>query len=374
VRRTLSSAAVTVALVGAFAVGLSLTRGGSTPAGADTILAQVRTTLMQSYYRPVPANVLRQPSISAMLSALNDPYTEYLSPTQFRLLRRDTRSSYPGIGVGLLPSDSGLSVVRMKRGPAFRSGIRPGDVIVSIDGRSTVGAPFEQSVRRILGPAGSTVRLVVHRGTRVFTTEVVRARISAPAVHSKVLVAGKLRIGYVRVTAFKLGAAPVLRLTLAKLRRSNVAGIVLDLRGNPGGVFDQAVAVSSVFLDRGVIVTLVGAHSRHTYSADGHSAFKLPLVVLVDRDSASSAEIVAAALHDNRRALLVGEHTFGKGVVQTLRPLPNGAALRLTTARYLTPTGRDIDLRGIDPDLVGVDNPATKPDEALQTALGLFLR
>jgi carboxyl-terminal processing protease len=374
VRRTLSSAAVTVGLVGAFAVGLSLTRGGSTPAGADTILAQVRATLMQSYYRPVPANVLRQPSISAMLSALNDPYTEYLSPTQFRLLRRDTRSSYPGIGVGLLPSDSGLSVVRIKRGPAFRAGIRPGDVIVSIDGRSTVGAPFEQSVRQILGPEGSTVQLVVHRGARVFTADVVRARISAPAVHSKVLVAGKLRIGYVRVSAFKLGAAPVLRLTLAKLRRSNVAGIVLDLRGNPGGVFDQAVAVSSVFLNRGVIVTLVGAHSRHTYFADGHNAFKLPLVVLVDRDSASSAEIVAAALHDNRRAVLVGEHTFGKGVVQTLRPLPNGAALRLTTARYLTPTGRDIDLRGVDPDLVAVDNRATKPDEALQAALGLFLR
>ena len=373
-RRTLSSAAVTVALVGAFAVGLSLTRSGSTPAGADTILAQVRATLVESYYRPVPANVLGQPSVSAMLSALNDPYTEYLSPTQFRLLRRDTRSSYPGIGVGLLPTDSGLGVVRIKDGPGFRAGIRPGDVIVSIDGHSTVGVPFEQSVRWILGPQGSTVRLVVRRGTREFTVGVVRARISAPAVHSKLLVARKLRIGYVRVSAFKLGAAPVLRLTLAKLRRANAAGIVLDLRGNPGGVFDQAVAVSSMFLDHGVIVTLVGAHSRHTYSADSHTAFKLPVVVLVDRDSASSAEIVAAALHDNRRAALVGEHTFGKGVVQTLRPLPNGAALRLTTARYLTPTGRDIDLRGVDPDLVAVDNPATKPDEALQAALELFLR
>ena len=374
-RRTLSSAAVTVALVGAFTVGLSLTRGGSTPAGADTaVIDQVRATLLQSYYRPIPANVLRQPSISAMLAALNDPYTEYLSPTQFRLLRRDTRSSYPGLGIGLLPSDSGLSVVRIKAGPAFRAGIRPGDVIVSIDGVSTVGAPFEQSVQRILGREGSTVRLVVHRGTDVFTADVVRARISAPAVHSTLLVAGKLRIGYVRMSAFRLGAAPVLRLTLAKLRRANVAGIVLDLRGNPGGVFDQAVAVSSLFLDRGVIVTLVGAHARHTYSADGHAALKLPVVVLIDRDSASSAEIVAAALHDNRRALLVGEHTFGKGVVQTLRPLPNGAALRLTTARYLTPTGRDIDLRGVDPDLVAVDNPATKPDEALQAALGLFLR
>jgi carboxyl-terminal processing protease len=375
VRRTLSSAAVTVALVGAFAVGLSLTHRGSTPAGADTVLAQVRATLLQSYYRPVPANVLQQPSISAMISALDDPYTEYLDPTQFRLLSRETRSSYPGVGIGLLPAPGGLRVVRTKPGPAVRAGVRAGDLILSIDGWETAGAAFEQSVRRILGPEGSTVRLRIRRGNRVFSVDVIRARISAPSVQSRLLVAGKLRIGYVRLSAFRLGAAPVLRLTIGKLRRSNVAGIVLDLRGNPGGVFDQAVAVSSLFLDRGVIVTLVSAHQRHTYSASGgHGAIQLPLVVLVDRDSASSAEIVAAALHDNRRAMLVGEHTFGKGLVQTLRPLPNGAALRLTTARYLTPTGRDINLRGIYPDLVAVDDPTTRPDEALETALQLFLR
>jgi carboxyl-terminal processing protease len=375
VRRTFFSAAVTVALVGAFAVGLSLTHRGSTPAGADTVLAEVRATLLQSYYRPVPANVLQQPSISAIISALNDPYTEYLDPTQFKLLRRETRSSYPGVGIGLLPAAGGLRVVRTKAGPARKAGIRVGDLILAIDGWPTAGGAFEQSLQRILGPEGSTVRLRIRRGERVFSRDVVRARISAPSVQSRLLVAGKLRVGYVRLSAFRLGAAPVLKLTLGKLQRANVAGIVLDLRGNPGGVFEQAVAVSSLFLERGVIVTLVGAHQRHTYSArGGRSTLQLPLVVLVDRDSASSAEIVAAALHDNRRAMLVGEHTFGKGLVQTLRPLPNGAALRLTTARYLTPTGRDINLRGIYPDLVAVDNPATRPDEALQTALQLFLR
>jgi carboxyl-terminal processing protease len=373
VRRTLSSAAVAVALVAAFGVGLSLTHRGSGTAGADTVLASVRQTLLQSYYRPVPANVLQQPSVSAMLHALNDPYTEYLDPTTFRLLSRDTRSSYPGIGIGVLPVAKGLEVVRMKPGPAARAGINVGDVLVSIDGHPTAGVPFAVSVRRILGPAGATLHLELLRGGDVFGLDVVRARIEAPAVWSKVLAAEKLRIGYVRVSAFRLGAAPVLRLTLVKLRRANVAGIVLDLRGNPGGVFDQAVAVSSLFLERGVIVTLVGLHERHTYSARGGTPLKLPLVVLVDRDSASAAEIVAAALHDNRRAVLVGEHTFGKGVVQTLRPLPNGAALRVTTARYLTPTGRDINLRGVYPDLVKVDNPATKTDEALQTALQLFL-
>jgi carboxyl-terminal processing protease len=370
-----SSVAVAIALVGAFTVGLSLTHHGTPPAGADTVLAQVRATLRTSYYRPVPANVLAQPNVPALLRALNDPYTEYLDPTQFRLLRRETRSSYPGIGIGVLPVDNGLQVVRMKPGPAERAGVRVGDVIREVDGYATKGAPSDELVRRILGPKGSVVRLRLQRGTRIFERNVVREQIAAPAVHSRLLAARHVRVGYVKLTAFSLGAAPVLKLTLAKLRRANIAGIVLDLRGNPGGLFDQAVAVASLFLDRGVIVTIDSAHQKpHTYTASGHSAVRLPLVVLVDRDSASSAEIVAAALHDNRRAILLGEHTFGKGLIQELRPLPNGAALRLTTARYLTPSGRDINTRGVYPDLVAPDDPSTRVDETLQGALRLFLR
>ena len=150
-------------------------------------------------------------------------------------------------------------------------------------------------------------------------------------------------------------------------------GFVLDLRGNPGGVFDQAVGVSALFLNRGVIVTLVGAHSgRHVYTA-GRGATTLPLVVLVDRETASAAEIVAAALQDNRRAVIVGENTYGKALVQSIRPLGNGAALRLTTAHYYTPKGTDISLHGVTPDLHAVDNPSTRTDEALQAALQLFL-
>ena len=371
----LSSVAVTVALVGAFAVGLSLTHHGTTPAGADTVLAQVRATLLSSYYRPLPANVLRQPSVSALIRSLKDPYTEYLDPTQFRLLRRETRASYPGIGIGVLPVARGLQVVRIKPGPALRAGLRVGDVIVSVDGSRMAGLSYDQAARRVLGRAGSVVHLRVRRGDAVFTRAVVRTLIAAPAVHSRLLATRKVRVGYVKLTAFSLGAAPVLKLAVAKLRRANVAGIVLDLRGNPGGLFDQAVAVSSLFLDRGVIVTIDSAHRKaRTYTASGHSAVHLPLVVLVDRDSASSAEIVAAALHDNRRAVLVGEHTFGKGLIQELRPLPNGAALRLTTARYLTPSGEDINTRGVKPDLLAPDNPRTRVDETLRAALRLFLR
>ena len=360
-------------VVGAFWVGLSLSHHGTTAAGADPVLTQVRQELLHSYYRPVPANALNAPSVPAIINALHDPYTEYLDPTQFRLLTRETHSSYPGIGVSLLPARRGLVVVATKPGPAERAGIRRGDVILSIDGHSTTGSSVDTVVGRILGPRGTAVSLGIQRGMRRLLFSVVRETISAPTVQSRLLQDGELRIGYLRLSAFRLGATPVLARALAKLRRHNAAGLVLDLRGNPGGVFDQAVGVSSLFMSRGVIVTLVGAHSgRQVYTARP-GATNLPLVVLVDRETASAAEIVAAALQDNRRAVVVGENTYGKALVQSIRLLGNGAALRLTTARYFTPSGADISLKGVTPDLHAVDNPSTRTDEALQAALQLFL-
>ena len=369
------SIVVTVAIVGAISFGMSLGGGGTAPAGADTLLAHVRTELMHSYYRPVPANVLRQPSVSAMLAALHDPYTEYLNGTKLRLLERETRSTYTGIGVGVLPVPDGLKIVRVKPGPARRAGLLVGDVIISVAGTSVAKMGLDRAVGSFLGAEGTSVRVTARRGTRELRFDVTRALLAAPSVQSKLLAIDKLRIGYLRLSAFRTGAAPVMSGALHKLARENAAGIVLDLRGNPGGVFEQAVAVTSLFLDRGVIVTLIGAHAPpQVYSANTKGASTLPLVVLVDRNSASAAEIVAAALHDNRRALLVGEHTFGKAVVQSLRPLPGGAALRLTTATYLTPAGRDINLRGVEPDLVANDSPETRRDEGLEAALELFLR
>ncbi|MHB8644077.1 MAG: S41 family peptidase [Gaiellaceae bacterium] len=375
-RRTLTTAAVTAGIVGAFWVGLALTHHGtSTAAGADPILTEVRQDLLQSYYRAVPANVLNAPSISAMLALLHDPYTDYLDPTQFRLLRRETSSTYSGIGASVLPATSGLEVTQTQAGgPAARAGIRTGDLIVAVDGQATAGASLERVAGRIVGPVGRSVRLKIRRGASEIVISVVRRTIEAPSVQSRLLQDGKLRIGYLRLSAFRLGATPVLSRALALLAAENAAGIVLDLRGNPGGVFAQAVGVASLFLDHGVIVTLVGAHSgRHVYSARP-GATKLPVVVLVDHGSASSAEIVAAALQENRRAVIVGENTYGKALVQSIRPLDNGAALRLTTARYLTPSGADISLRGVLPDLHAVDDPRTRVDEALQAALHLFLR
>ena len=374
--RTLSSVAVTAAIVAAFLAGFSLTQHGTTSAaGADPVLTEVRQDLLRGYYRPLPANALNAPNVPAMLAALHDPYTDYLTPTQFRLLSRETSSSYSGIGASVLPAHGGFEVMDTKRGaPAARAGVRSGDLIVEIDGESAAGESVERAAARVVGEVGRPVELTIRRRERVLHVSVVRGVIDAPVVQSRLLQDGKLRIGYLRVAAFRLGATPNVGRAIRRLARRNAAGLVVDLRGNPGGVFDQAVGVASLFLDRGVIVTLVAAHAnRHVYSARP-GATHLPLVVLVDRDSASAAEIVAAALQDNRRAIVVGENTFGKAVVQAVTPLGNGAALRFTTARYLTPGGRDLALRGVRPDLHAVDEPGTKVDEALQAALHLFLR
>ena len=183
------------------------------------------------------------------------------------------------------------------------------------------------------------------------------------------------RWGDVRLSGFRIGAAVVLGREVRRLERQGAKGFVLDLRENPGGLLDQAVAVSSLFLDRGVVVSLAGRHEpREVLRAVGALATRLPLVVLVDRFSASSSEIVAAALRDHHRATIVGERTFGKALVQSIDPLHNGAALELTIARYYTPSGADISNVGVAPQIHAVDNERTRPDEALATALHVLAR
>ncbi len=228
---------------------------------------------------------------------------------------------------------------------------------------------------RILGPPGTTVRLELRRDGRRFELSIRRAIVRAPVVESKLVSFAGRRWGLLRLSAFRVGAAVVLRRQIAQLQREGANGLVLDLRQNPGGLLDQAVAVTSLFLDHGIVVTLAGAHSpRRVYHAFPGIATTLPLVVLVDGMTASSAEIVAAALRDNQRATLVGERTFGKAVVQSVDPLPNGAALELTVARYFTPSGDDISNVGVAPQIVAADDPATPGDEALFAALRVLAR
>jgi carboxyl-terminal processing protease len=334
----------------------------------------VRSALAARYYRPVPDSVLRLGSVRKMISALGDPYTAYLAPDAYKLVRQETASTYSGIGVSVLPSPRGFVVVSL-RGPAAHAGIHIGDTIVRIGNRDAASLPMSRAMSQILGPPGTKVHLELVRGGHRLDLHLTRAMIKAPTVHARLISFAGRRWGDVRLDGFRIGSAVVLRRELRLLQRQGASGFVLDLRENPGGLLTQAVTVASLFIDHGVIATLDGAHQpHHVLRAIRGTATSLPLVVLVDRYTASSAEIVAAALRDNHRATIVGERTFGKGLVQAVDPLDNGAALELTIAQYSTPDGSVLSGVGLIPQIRATDDPRTRSDEALATALHVLAR
>jgi carboxyl-terminal processing protease len=376
-RRTLILSAAVVVLAGPFVAGYLLSRPdvATTPVAVPTAVDQVREALAARYYRPVSAGVLRLASVDAMLSALRDPYTAYLSPLSYRLVEHDTAASYSGIGVEVLPTERGLVVVSVQDGPAKRAGVERGDVITRIGGRSVIGLDAAMALDRVVSAPGGVIELVLDRQGVQQRVEVRRGVVNAPTVQAHLVLYGGSRWGYIRLASFRAGAAKEVKQAIRRLTAKGAAGFVLDLRGDPGGLFSQAIAVSSLFLDGGPVVSLSGAHFVHEdFRATRGEATSLPLVVLDDRYTASSAEIVAAALEERGRALVVGERTFGKGVVQAVDPLDNGAALVITVASYYTPDGENISHVGVTPELYAVDDPATTRDEALLVALRTLAR
>jgi len=376
-RRALILPAAIVVLAGPFVAGYVLSRPdrATTPVALPSLVDEVREALAGRYYRPGSAGVLHLDSVNAMLSALRDPYTAYLTPLSYRLVRHDTAASYSGIGVGVLPTERGLVVVAVSPGPAARAGVRRGDVIVEIGGRTVVGLGASEALARVVGSPSGSIRLVLDRQGAIVRLSGRRSFVHAPTVQGRLVPYAGALWGYVRLASFRAGAAKLVAGELRRLDRKGAAGFVLDLRGDPGGLLSQAVAVSSLFLDGGPVVSLSGAHfAREDFRAATGEATRLPMVVLVDRYTASSAEIVAAALSERGRAVLVGERTFGKGVVQAVDPLDNGAALILTVARYFTPDGEDLEHVGVTPRLHAVDDPATPQDEALLAALHVLAR
>jgi carboxyl-terminal processing protease len=363
----------------AFAVGFTLHGGagvlaGPSPVRRQTNLDQVRVQLISRYYRNVPDRILSLPTISGILAALHDPYTVYLDPTAYKALQRETKQQYPGIGLTVSPGHGGLMVTGDWEGPAHAAGIRPGDTIVSINGSPALGQSLERMFGSTLGPNGTAIRLRVLRSGRLLSFRIVRASISAPTVTDRLLQDGPHRLGYVQITRFAAGTTVLVKHAVRKLIAGGADRLVLDLRGNPGGLLDQAIGVSSLFLSRGVVVSLESVHQPlHRYLVDRSGPpVRLPLVVLVNHGSASAAEIVAAALGEDGRAAVLGERTYGKALVQAVVPLVGGGALKLTTARFITPAGIDISHVGVMPDLPVVDNPSTRQDEVLEAAESLL--
>ena len=295
-------------------------------------------------------------AIRAMLSTLNDPYTRFLDPDEFNEMRIDTSGELTGIGIQISKDDetNNLIIVSPMEGtPAYAAGLKSEDIIVSIDDISTFGMDIDEAVSLIRGQTGTEVELGILRDGDVFYKTIVRERIEIKSVTSKINVTkGGFLIGYIRIEQFNANASKEMKEILLQFERENVSGYILDLRGNPGGLLDSSIDISRQFINNGIIVITVTRDGLRDVTKANNTALTIkPLIVLVNEGSASASEILSGAIKDNERGLLVGETTFGKGLVQSMRTLLDGSGLTVTVAKYLTPNGTDINESGIEPDV-----------------------
>ena len=283
-------------------------------------------------------------AIRDMLSNLDDSYTRFLEPKEFNQMRIDTSGELTGVGIQIVKdkeSDDLIIISPIEGTPAFDAGIKARDKILSIDDISTEGMNIEEAVKLIRGQRGTKVKLEILRGSQSFFKTLSREKIEIKSVSSKVnQTKNGLSIGYVRIKQFNANASKETRDAIKDLETKKVAGYVLDLRSNPGGLLESSIDISRHFINKGVIVSTVSKDGlKETKRGNGQALTKKPLVVLVNEGSASASEIVSGAIKDNKRGKLVGKKTFGKGLVQSMRTLVDGSGLTVTVAKYLTPNG-----------------------------------
>jgi carboxyl-terminal processing protease len=296
--------------------------------------------------------------IKTMLESLKDPYTRFLDPRAFQDENDAIDSRIVGIGINLLQKEQRLVVTRtIENSPAANSGLKEQDEIIAIDGTNSVGFSPEQAAEKIRGQEGTPVRLTVRRaGNEEHTFNIVRAQIVIHAVSYKIV---EPNIGYITLSTFiSNDAAKEFRIALEKL--SSCDGLIIDMRDNPGGLLSNSLEIADMLLEHGVIVKTVGRTGPRVDSSSGEPLTHQPIAVLVDEESASASEILAGALKDNARGVIVGTHTYGKGLVQEINKLPGGAAIHITVSRYLTPSGADINKVGVIPDIQVSDKDQQK--------------
>jgi carboxyl-terminal processing protease len=320
------------------------------------LFGDVFELVRSNYVDDVTDDTLVEGAINGMLTAL-DPHSNYLNSKNFNDMKVQTRGEFGGLGIEVSMENGLVKVVSpIDDTPAANAGLKPGDLITHLEGQPVQGLTLPEAVEKMRGPINSDITLTIRReGREAFDVKLTRANIKIQSVRSHI--EGN-NIAYVRITSFNEQTDVGLNNAMKNLKQqanNKLIGVVLDLRNNPGGLLDQAVAVSDAFLDKGEIVSTRGRRSddAQRYNArSGDIASGLPVAVLINGGSASASEIVAGALQDHHRAILIGTKSFGKGSVQTIIPLAGHGAMRLTTARYYTPSGRSIQARGIDPDIV----------------------
>lgn len=333
----------------------------SAPASqADTyellnLFGEVLERAKTSYVEEVSDEQLIQSAINGMLVSL-DPHSSYLDGKDFKYMSEQTKGKFGGLGIEVTMESGVVKIISpLDDTPAYKAGLKPGDYIVNIDDQPVVGMSLNDAVDKMRGKIGSKIKLTIRRfNEKPFDVKIVREEIKIRSVKNDVK---DEDVAYVRITSFSEDTDKMVAKAIGDAKtklKGNLKGIILDVRNNPGGLLDQAVGVSDLFLDQGEIVSTRSRNEEDTvkYNAKkGDIAEGLPIVVIVNDGSASASEIVAGALQDHKRAVILGEKTFGKGSVQTVIPLGKHGAMRLTTSRYYTPSGRSIQVKGIEPDI-----------------------
>ncbi len=340
----------------------SISQAQSKPATDDIytqleLMSNIIEKVNAYYVDEVEDKKLIEDAISGMLQEL-DPHSSYLPPKSYDEMQEQTQGEFGGLGIEVTSGKGAVKVVAPIEGtPADKAGIEAGDYIIKIDGEDIQGQSLSDAVEKMRGPVGTKITVTVFREStgKTFDVTIVRDKIKIRPVRSELKAGG---LGYVRITTFNQATTKDLHAELKKLEKENKSelnGLILDLRNNPGGLLDEAISVSDTFLEQGEIVSTKGrieSQNQRVYAKAGDKLDGKPIVVLINQGSASASEIVSGALQDHQRAVVVGTKSFGKGSVQTILGLPGGAGIRLTTALYYTPSGRSIQAKGIEPDVI----------------------
>lgn len=373
--KLLSALTIFFSLVGILVVGGLLFVFVTNSAGLGTFMSVLGLVKTQSLY-DIDTSQIIEGATSGIVDSLEDPYSKYLDQETWKSLKERLEAQFGGIGVYVLQDDEGrLKIISpIKDTPAYEAGIKDGDIIIRINGESTMGMNQDDAVHLMRGDPGTQLVLGIYRASdnQEYDFKIIREIINIPSVEDKI-VDDAAQIGYIRLNQFHSHSAQEMADSLNKLLGDNhIKGLILDLRNNGGGDFDAAISIASIFLDGEEVVSVADSGGNENVYRASRDKVDISMIVLVNQNSASASEILAGALQDNERAILLGQKTYGKGLVQTVYPLRNGGALKLTTQKYFTPEGTDINEIGINPDYVIENDLEKNQDLQLKKAIELL--